>query len=121
MKAPRIGLASSPHKIQQIYYSSNIAPILGADSFATLPVGTVAVKEQSRDGDAVIDQIMVMVKQPLGTDPTRGDWIWEQRQPKTLKLVSSSETNPSFRDFCAGCHVRYSGSDWLAGTSITDF
>jgi hypothetical protein len=120
MKAPRIGLASSPHRIQQIYYSRNLEPVLGEGSFGALPEGTVAVKIQSRDGDDVIDQVMVMIKQAPGVAPDTGGWVFEQRKPGTLKLVSSSTDDASFGAFCAGCHAGFSQTDWLAGTQISD-
>ena len=120
MKGLRLGLPSSPHQLVQIYYSANMEPVLGTDAFDPLPPGTVAVKQQSRDGDDVVDQVMIMIKQPPGTDPDHGDWIWEQRKPTTLALVSSSETSTSFRDFCSGCHSAYTATDWLAGTSLAD-
>jgi len=104
----------------QIFYSANMEPVLGTDAFEPLPPGTVAVKPQSRDGDEEVDQVMIMIKQPPGTDPDRGDWIWEQRKPTTLALVSSSETSTSFRSFCSGCHSAYASTDWLAGTSLAD-
>jgi hypothetical protein len=120
LDAPRIGLASSPHKLQQIFYSSNIEPVLGESAFGELPEGTVAVKNQSRDGDDVIDQVMVMVKQAPGTDPDHGDWIWEQRRPGTLSLVTSSEDDEDFLTFCSSCHGGYTTTDWLAGTGLAD-
>lgn len=120
MTGLRIGLASSPHQLIQIYYSTNIEPILAADSFGPLPVGTVAAKLQSRDGDDVVDQIMLMIKKAPGSDLDHGDWVWEQRQPDTLELVSSSETSASFRTFCSGCHAGFTATDWLAGTSLAD-
>lgn len=120
LAAPRLGLSSSPHRLQQIFYSANLEPVLGRTAFGALPEGSVAVKIQSRDGDDVIDQVMVMLKQPHGTDPERGDWIWEQRRPGTLALVSSSADDEGFRDFCAGCHGGYAETDWLAGTGLAD-
>ncbi len=115
-----MGLSGSPHQLVQIYYSANIEPILAADSFGAVPQGTVAVKLQSRDGDEVVDQVMLMIKKAPGTDPEHGDWVWEQRRPATLELVSSSERTASFRDFCAGCHAGFTATDWLAGTSLAD-
>lgn len=116
----RIGLSSSPHQLIQIYYSANIEPILAAESFGPLPEGTVAAKLQSRDGDDVVDQVMLMIKKAPGSDPDHGDWVWEQRRPDTLELVSSSETSASFRNFCSGCHAGFTATDWLAGTLLVD-
>jgi hypothetical protein len=120
MSGLQVGLTSSPHQLVQIYYSANIEPVLATDSFGALPQGTVALKLQSRDGDDVVDQVMLMIKQAPGTDPDHGDWIWEQRRPTTLELVSSSETSTSFRNFCSGCHAGFTTTDWLAGTSLAD-
>ena len=114
------GLSSSPHGLVQIFYSSNIAPILGRSSFSGLPAGTLALKEQDRDGDGVLDQVMVMVKQPVGTDPDYDDWVWEQHDPVTFALVDSSTTDSQFRDFCAGCHRGFPKTDWLAGTGLSN-
>src|SRR5438876_5109546 len=120
MAGLRVGLSGSPHQLVQIYYSANIEPILAADSFGPLPEGTLAVKLQSRDGDEVVDQVMLMIKKAPGTDPDHGDWVWEQRRPATLELVSSSETSGSFRNFCSGCHAGFAATDWLAATSLAD-
>lgn len=119
MSEPMIGLSSlSPHQIVQIFYSTNIEPILGEDAFGPLPEGTVAIKKQDRDDDGIFDQLMVMVKKAPGTDPDLDDWVFEQYDPSDGSLVSSSETSDSFRDFCSGCHVDFSATDWLRGTSL---
>jgi hypothetical protein len=120
MRQAMTGLPSSPHGIVQIFYSSNIEPILGRASFAALPTGTLALKKQDRDGDGVVDQIMVMVKRPAGTQPDYGDWTWEQRDPATFDLVTSSVTDSGFGDFCAGCHRGFPATDWLAGTALSN-
>lgn len=120
MRRPMRGLASSPHGIVQIFYSSNIAPILGRDSFPALPPGTMALKKQDRDGDGTVDQIMVMVKKPADTLAKYGDWIYEQRDPTTFALITSSATNASFADFCADCHREFPATDWLAGSSLSN-
>ena len=120
MRQPMKGLASSPHGIVQIFYSNNIEAVLGRDHFPALPTGTIALKKQDRDGNGTVDQIMVMLKQPPGTQPKYGDWIYEQRDPTSFALVSSSATTSSFGDFCAGCHREFSATDGLAGSSLSD-
>ena len=114
------GLPDSPHMDVQIYYSRNIEPVLGSEAFEPLPQGTVAIKKQDRTGDGTVDQLMVMIKKPPGTDADRGDWSWEQRDPTSFEIVSASEADPSFRDFCANCHVGFDRTDWLAGTTLAD-
>ncbi len=120
MREPMRGLASSPHQIVQIFYSSNIESLLGREAFDPVPEGTVAIKKQDRNGDGVIDQIMIMLKRPPGTDPPGGDWVFEQRDPNDYHLVSSSDDNATFRDFCAGCHSGFPSTDWLSGTSLSN-
>lgn len=120
MREPMRGLASSPHQIMQIFYSSNIESLLGREAFDPVPEGTVAIKKQDRNGDGVIDQIMVMLKRPSGTDPPRGDWLFEQRDPNDYHLVSSSDSSATFRDLCAGCHAGFPSTDWLSGTSLSN-
>jgi hypothetical protein len=119
MTEPMLGLTSlSPHRMVQIFYSQNLEPILGLSAFGPLPEGSVAIKKQDRDEDGVIDQIMVMVKQAAGTDPDALDWVFEQYDPGDFSLVSSSETDESFRSFCSGCHAGFVDTDGLRGTSL---
>jgi len=120
MQAPRRGLSTSPHGVIRIYYSRNLSPILDRTSFGALPEGSVAIKKQDRDRDGVFDQVMVMIKGAAGSDPEYDDWTWEQHDPVTFALVTSSQTDASFRDFCAGCHRGFSKTDWLAGTALHD-
>jgi hypothetical protein len=113
-----LGLPSSPHRKVQIFYSTNIESVLGAAAFETLPQGTVAIKKQDRDGDGIVDQLMVMIKQPPGTDPAHGDWFWEQHDPSNGMLVTSSETDAGFQGYCSGCHSSFTCTDWLSGTGL---
>lgn len=120
MRKPMVGLPSSPHGIVQIFYSSNIEPILGKESFSVLPRGTISLKKQDRDGDGTVDQIMVMVKDPAASSAEYGEWVFEQRDPTTLELVTSSAKDSAFGDFCAGCHRDFPATDWLGGTGLSN-
>jgi hypothetical protein len=109
----------SPHAQVRIWYSSNLAPVLGRSSFPALPPGSVSIKEQDRDGDGNVDQLMVMVKGESGSGAGVGDWRWEQYAPNG-DFVTSSVDDAGFRDFCSGCHADFPDTDWLGGTSVTN-
>ncbi len=107
------GRADSPHNIVRIYYSTNIEPVVDERAF-TVPVGTVAIKQQDRDADGKIDNVLGMIKQPAGFDSENGDWLYEQRAPGGT-LQDSGKT-----PFCIGCHKGFATTDYLAGTMLHD-
>jgi len=107
------GRSDSPHNLVRIFYSANLKPVITEASFST-SVGTVAIKQQDRNGDGVIENVLAMIKQPAGYDPDNGDWLYEQRAADGT-LQNSGKTA-----FCIGCHQGFSATDFLAGTMLHD-
>jgi hypothetical protein len=107
------GRTDSPHGLVRMYYSANIRPVVDQPEFE-VPVGTVAIKQQDRDGDGTIDNVLDMIKQPAGFDSENRDWLYEQRAPDGA-LQDSGKT-----PFCIGCHKGFASTDYLAGTMLRD-
>jgi hypothetical protein len=105
------GRSGSPHNLVRIYYSKNLEPAVDLSSFDA-PVGTVAIKEQDRDGEGGIDNVLDMVKQPTSYDPANHDWLYEVRAPDGTLQESGKNS------FCIGCHQGFSATDYLAGTML---
>jgi hypothetical protein len=113
MKGRRKGLPSSPHNLVQIWYSLNMKPLVTTSHF-TAPKGSVAIKVQDRSGGGVPENIMVMIKQAAGFEPTNGDWSYEQRAADgTLQDAGKIA-------FCIGCHTGFPATDDLPGVVLRD-
>jgi hypothetical protein len=113
MAEPRVGLASSPHNVVQIFYSKNIEPVIEQDSFEA-PPGTVAIKTQDSNDSGSIDTIMVMIKQEPGSSPETDDWLYQRRRANGNL---DAEGSPAL-DFCVACHAGWPETDALAGTTL---
>lgn len=112
--------SNSPHGDIRIWYSANIESLLGLGAFSAVPEGTVAIKEQDQTDppDGEPDQLMIMIKLAAGSSPETGDWLFEQRDPMTGDLVTSSDDDAAFRSTCNGCHQGFPATDRLAGMQV---
>ena len=98
----------------QIWYSSNIAPLIGLTGF-TVPFGTTAIQEVDNDNDDVVNVIGVMVKMGDGYDPENNNWYYETREPDgTLR----SSPPPGRIQSCIECHQDFPETDFLGGTQL---
>ena len=98
-----LGLPGSPHQRVQIFYSRNIEPVLGAEAFGPLPIGTVATT-------ALI---------PGNTPPlhisTQGDYASPRGCRGTFGSVGIVEVRRIDADFTGvDCDVTFSGRVALA-------
>ena len=96
----------SVHGTVQIWYSTNLEPLLGAPFVA--PEGTVAIKAQDNGQPA----LTVMIKEAAGFDPENGDWSYEQRS------ADGALTNAGALPACIACHAGWPETDHLAGTEL---
>lgn len=106
-------LPESPHTLVRIFYSRNVEPIIDDTAFEA-PVGTVAIKQQDRDQDGSIDNVLAMIKRPAGFDSENGDWLYEQRSAAGSLEVSGKTP------FCIDCHRDFAATDYLGGTTLKD-
>jgi hypothetical protein len=110
----RPALSTSPHGRVQIFYSSNLRPLVD-EEWLIAPPGSVAIKNQDSDGDGVVDVVMVMIK---GEDDGSGAgrWRYQQRTPAGKLTLDDS---PKL-DFCATCHELFAATDSLGGFTLRD-
>jgi hypothetical protein len=98
----------SVHGEMQIWYSTNLQPLIEAGTPFEAPEGSVAIKRQ---GTATL-VYNVMIKGAEGDDPDVDDWTFEQRD------AGFAVTNSGPIAFCYGCHAGYPDADLLAGTEV---
>lgn len=110
MSEPARGLAASPHGVVQIYYSNNMEPAIGEDTFI-VPPGTVAIKTQKYDSAGDYGEILVMIKQEAGSLPESDDWLYEVRD-KNGDVQASGDSSVKF---CNDCHRGYKEMGSLPG------
>ncbi len=96
------------HGTVQIWYSANLRDAIEQGGPFVAPVGSVAIKVQDNGAEA----ITAMVKQPPGFDPANGDWSYEQR------AIDGTLNSEGPNAFCSDCHVGWSDTDYLAGTTL---
>ena len=98
----------------QIWYSSNILPIINDDAFS-VPTGTTSIQEVDANADDVVDSITVMVKMDEGYDPGNLNWYYEVRN-KDGDLLNIPA--PGKIQACIECHNDFAITDNLGGTKL---
>jgi hypothetical protein len=104
----------SPHGSSQIWYSSNLKPVIDDEEF-TASEGTVSIKKFDMDEDGTVDGFAVMVKRAAGYHGANGDWYYEMRGVDGSVM---SEPAAGKNAMCIGCHDNYGNTDYLAGTKL---
>jgi hypothetical protein len=96
---------TEPHGMLLTTYVNK--PALGAikGKKATLPVGSIVVKENYMP-DKKLGAYTVMYK-VAGYNPEAGDWFWAKYQPDG-KIEMEGKA-----DMCIGCHAQAKGNDYL--------
>lgn len=110
---------SSPHGEVQIWYSRNIRDlILSGESFDSVPVGTVAIKEGASE-PGVVNTITVMIKRVAGYDPDNSNWEYQKRgaDAEILKNPDGQLIQGTVPG-CIRCHVAASRYDFLSGSFL---
>jgi hypothetical protein len=82
-------------------------------SNATMPVGTVIVREVL-DGSGAVSKLTIMAKQPPGFDSTLGDWWFGEADPDGTPRQLGRLTE------CHGCHLPRAHDDFLFGVPAAD-
>lgn len=98
----------SVHGTMQIWYSNDLADVIDGDGALEAPVGATAIKTVDNGNELHV----VMVKEEAGYDPDNGDWCYEFRDPDGTLQDAGRLGN------CQGCHIGFSGTDYLGGTDI---
>lgn len=69
---------------------------------ATLPVGTLVIKEEFSDASCSrLISWTVMRKEPTGYDPTHGDWRWQRVRASDRAVLEDGRVTR-----CINCHNR---------------
>lgn len=69
---------------------------------ATLPVGTLVIKEEFSDASCSrLISWTVMRKEPAGYDPTHGDWRWQRVRASDRSVLEDGRVTR-----CINCHNR---------------
>jgi hypothetical protein len=105
---------NSPHGASQIWYSSNLKPLISEERFSA-PEGTVSIKEFDANGDGKLDGLAVMIKREPGYDPENGDWYYDMR---TVAGEIMPDPPPGKISMCVGCHGQFKDTDYLGGTEL---
>lgn len=113
MAAPVKG--TSPHGTVRTWYSSNARAVLAKDAFASVPEGTVSIKEFDMMGDGTNVGIAVMIKKPAGYDAANGDWYYDMRDRQGNVMADPPAGKVGM---CIQCHSSYKATDYLAGTKV---
>jgi hypothetical protein len=77
---------------------------------ATLPVGTLVIKEEFDDPDCrTVTGFTVMRKEPAGYDPAHGDWRWQRVRARDSAVLEDGTVQR-----CWSCHNRpaCTARDW---------
>jgi hypothetical protein len=106
----------SPHGTQQTWYSTNIEPVIDANSFQA-PVGTVSIKRFDMDADGTDDGLAVMIKREPGYDSANGDWYYDMRMLDGTIMADNALCRGKIA-MCIDCHQGASATDYLAGTKV---